>query len=59
MQAHSRLGGIGGVDVSPVTVNGATYYRVQVGPFGDRSSAESARAKVAAAGYSGARVVGP
>ncbi|MFD0987165.1 septal ring lytic transglycosylase RlpA family protein [Methyloligella solikamskensis] len=59
MQAHQTLGGIGRVDVAPVTVNGTVYYRVQVGPFGDRISAETARAKVAAAGYSGARVVNP
>ncbi|XSG82372.1 MAG: septal ring lytic transglycosylase RlpA family protein [Methyloligella sp. ZOD6] len=57
MQAHRRLGDVGTVDVAPVTVNGSVYYRVQVGPFRDRPSAEAARAQVAAAGYSGARVV--
>ncbi len=58
-QAHHKLGGLGTVDVSPVNVNGATYYRVQLGPFGDRASAEEAQAKALAAGYSGARVVSP
>jgi len=59
MQAHQTLGNLGKVDVSPVSVNGATYYRVQVGPFADKQSAEAARVRAASAGYTGARVVAP
>jgi rare lipoprotein A len=56
-RARQTLGDIAAVDVDPIAVGSDTYYRVRVGPFGDRASAEAALSRVTNAGYASARIV--
>jgi rare lipoprotein A len=56
-RARNVLGAIAPVDVSEVDVGGDAYFRVRVGPFADRPSAEAALGRVTQAGYRGARIV--
>lgn len=45
------------VEIVSARVNGADYFRVRVGPFNDRSSAEQVRARLFAEGTADGRVV--
>jgi rare lipoprotein A len=56
-RARALLGGIGQVEVAPVTIGGETFFRVRVGPFADRGEAGEALSLVTEAGYAGARIV--
>jgi rare lipoprotein A len=56
-RAKALLGAIATVEVAPVEANGATLFRVRVGPFADRGEATAALTKVNEAGYAGARIV--
>ena len=56
-RARAALSAIAPVDVTPIAVGGDVYFRVRVGPFLDLSGAEAALAKVAKAGYQGAKMV--
>ena len=56
-RARNVLSAIAPVDVAPIAVGGNVYFRVRVGPFSDKSGAEAALAKVAKAGYQGAKLV--
>jgi len=56
-RARNALSAIAPVDVTPIAVGGNVYFRVRVGPFSDKSGAEAALAKVAKAGYQGAKMV--
>ncbi len=50
---RSRLAGHGQTSIEAVTVNGAELYRVMVGPWTDRTGADTARLKLASAGTQG------
>lgn len=52
----ARLASAGSATVKPLDRNGATLYRVVVGPWDDSESAMSARSRVAALGFDEARV---
>jgi rare lipoprotein A len=56
-RARNVLSAIAPVDIAPVTVGQEVYFRVRVGPFSSASEARAALAKVAEAGYRGAKVV--
>lgn len=56
-RARNVLSSIAPVDVTPVAVGEEVYFRVRVGPFSSASEARAALAKVAEAGYRGAKVV--
>jgi rare lipoprotein A len=52
----ARLASAGSATVKPMDRNGATLYRVLVGPWDDSDSAISARSRVVALGFNDARV---
>lgn len=54
--AMARAGAAGPVLVEPVTVSGATLYRVRLGPWRSRDEAEQARAAAEALGFAGAKL---
>ena len=56
-RARTVLSAIAPVDVAQLTIGGNVYFCVRVGPFAARLEAEAALAKVAAAGYRGAKVL--
>ena len=56
-RAKLRLGAIGPVLVSPVTVGYSTFYRVKVGPLADSQSAYDIAEIVRKQGMSDARIV--
>ena len=55
--ARARLGHIGPVQVRPVDVNGARYWRVRLGPLASRADAEALLGRAAEEGHPDARVV--
>jgi len=56
-RAHRVLSAIAPVDVAELSVGEETYFRVRVGPFQDVAAARAAMAKVAGAGYRGAKLL--
>jgi rare lipoprotein A len=56
-RAHQVLSEIAQVEVAEISVNGAAYFRVRVGPFANMAEARAALAKVAGAGYQGAKLL--
>jgi len=56
-RARNTLSSIAPVDVTPVNVGEAVFFRVRVGPFSSISQAKAALPKVTGAGYRGARLV--
>lgn len=56
-RAHQLLSAIAPVDVAEIRVGGEVYFRVRVGPFQTAAKARAALAKVADAGYRGAKVL--
>lgn len=56
-RAHQVLSEIAPVDVTEISVKGEAYFRVRVGPFANMAEARAALAKVAGAGYWGAKVL--
>jgi rare lipoprotein A len=57
-RARDVLSPIAPVDVTPIAVGEEVFFRVRVGPFATASEAQAALAKVAGAGYRGAKLVG-
>jgi rare lipoprotein A len=51
------LSAIAPVDVAEIKVGSEVYFRVRVGPFRNAAAARAALAKVADAGYRGAKVL--
>jgi rare lipoprotein A len=56
-RAHQVLSAIAPVDVAEISVGEETYFRVRVGPFSNVAAARAAMAKVAGAGYRGAKLL--
>jgi rare lipoprotein A len=56
-RAHQVLSAIASVDVAEIKVGSEVYFRVRVGPFRNAAAARAALAKVADAGYRGAKVL--
>ena len=56
-RAHQVLSAIAPVDVAEISVGGEAYFRVRVGPFQTVAAARAALAKVADAGYRGAKLL--
>jgi peptidoglycan lytic transglycosylase len=56
-RARTVLGAIAPVDVTPIIVGAATYFRVRVGPFAGTTEAKAALVRVTGAGYQGAKLV--
>jgi rare lipoprotein A len=56
-RARSELAGLGPVEVAPMEVGGAPYFRVRVGPFKGGAEAQAALARVTQVGYMGATIV--
>jgi rare lipoprotein A len=56
-RAHQVLSAIAPVDVAEFSVGEETYFRVRVGPFQNVAAARAAMAKVAGAGYRGAKLL--
>ncbi len=54
---HADLSGGAPVEIVAADVNGATWYRVRVGPVAGRPNADSLQQGLAADGFSGARIV--
>lgn len=52
----SKLASLGAVNVDKVVINDKTWYRVRLGPFNDKPSAENALSKVHSAGAPDARI---
>lgn len=52
-QTREKLGRHGQVSIEAATVNGSEFYRVLVGPWGDRGEADAARTRLAGAGTQG------
>ena len=55
--ARERLGRIGPVQVAPVDIGGARYWRVRLGPLASREDAESLLGRLAEEGHADARIV--
>jgi rare lipoprotein A len=56
-RAQQLLSAIAPVDVAEIEVGGEIYFRVRIGPFQNAAKARAALAKVADAGYRGAKVL--
>jgi rare lipoprotein A len=56
-RARTLLRGVGPVVITPMQRGDRTLYRVQVGPYGDRSEADAALRRVREVGFEGAHVV--
>jgi len=56
-RAVARLTAAGAAQVTPISRNGGTLYRVTVGAFGDPGAAAAAKLKVIASGFADAKVV--
>lgn len=55
-RAANRLSGAGSARVTPVSRGGGVLYRVVLGPWSDRETADGARSRIAALGFGDARV---
>ena len=56
-RARAQLAAIAPVEMMPIAVGADTYFRVRIGPFSTETDAQSALARAAEAGYSGAKIV--
>ena len=56
-RAHQALSEIAQVEIVQISVKGEAYFRVRVGPFANMAQARAALAKVAGAGYQGAKLL--
>ncbi|HZU88259.1 MAG TPA: septal ring lytic transglycosylase RlpA family protein [Stellaceae bacterium] len=56
-RVRARIAGLATVRVSAVTINGATIYRVRLGPFASVEQANRVLSRVVGGGYAGARLV--
>lgn len=55
-RAASRLAAAGAARVTPISRSGGVLYRVVLGPWSDRESADGVRSRIAALGFGDARV---
>ncbi|NQV21182.1 MAG: septal ring lytic transglycosylase RlpA family protein [Rhodospirillales bacterium] len=54
---RDQLNGFGPVDVAPVNVGGAQYYRVRIGPMGTLDLADNALTQIINGGHPDARII--